>query len=86
MDQLLAAYNVAKQNPLAVFAAGLAVSNAKTILHYSVLAVFKIPLLRAWLVGNPAQAKADLAIFVAEVDADIDDLAAAHAAAKPVTP
>ncbi len=53
---------------------GLALANAKTLLHYAVLAVFKIAPLRAWLVGHPEEAKADLAVFVAEVNADIDAL------------
>ena len=78
---LSAMYQTLKNNPVAVFAAGLALSNAKTILHYAVLGVFKVPLLRAWLIGHPQEAKASLAIFVAEVDADIDDMQAAHSAA-----
>ena len=69
-------------SPATMFAIGLATAHAKLILHYAVLGVFKIKPLRAWLVGNPAEAKAALAAFVAEVDADIDDLAKAHDDAK----
>lgn len=61
-------------SPAAMLAIGLATAHAGLILHYVVLAVFKVPALRAWLVGNPAQAKAALAALVAEVDADIDAL------------
>ena len=83
---LNAMYQTASHNPVIVFGAGLAFANAKTILHYVVLGVFKVPILRAWLVGHPAEAKADLAVFVAEVDADIDDMTAkAAVAAAPVT-
>ncbi len=73
---LNALYQTASHNPVIVVAATLAVANAKTLLHYAVLAVFKVPLLRAWLVGHPEEAKAALAVFVAEVDADIDALKA----------
>lgn len=72
-------------SPAAMLALGLATAHAKLILHYIVLAVFKVPALRAWLVGNPKQAKDALASFVAEVNADIDALATPPAAA-PVTP
>ncbi len=68
-------------NPYFVFAAGVASANAKTILHYAVLGVFKVPVLRAYLIGHPAEAKADLAAFVAEVDDDIDEMQAEHVAA-----
>lgn len=76
-------YSTLSHNPIVIFAAGMALSNAKAILHYVVLAVFKIPILRAWLVGNPQQAKAALAAFVAEVDADIDALQSSSVAAAP---
>ena len=78
---LNAIVHTASHNPAVVFVAGLACANAKTILHYSVLGVFKVPLLRAWLIGHPAEAKSGLAIFVAEVDADIDEMAAKAATA-----
>ncbi len=83
---LNALYATLSHSPLVAFAAGVAVSNAKTILHYAVLGVFKVPMLRAWLIGHPAEAKADLAVFVAEVDADIDALQAAHAVAVAPVP
>lgn len=76
----------AKHSPVVVFAAGLACANARGLLHCAVLAVFKVPALRAWLVGNPEQAKAALAAFVAEVDADIDALQVSEARKAPPPP
>lgn len=72
----------AGHNPYVVFAAGLACSNAKTLLHYAVLVVFKVPLLRAWLVGHPQEALDRLDAFRDEVREDIQDLAKAHVEAS----
>jgi len=73
---LNAMYQTASHNPIVMFSVGLALANAKAIMHYAVLAVFKVPFIRAWLVGNPQQAKDALEAFVKEVDDDIDALQA----------
>ena len=70
-----------KHSPAAMFAIGLATAHARLITHYAVLGVFKIPLMRRYLVGNPEEAKAALAVFVKEVDDDIDAAVAQDKAA-----
>ena len=72
-------------NPYAMLAIGVATGNRKELIHHAVLAVFKIPILRRLLIGNPQKAKQALEEFVAEIDADIDALAKDQAAAAAQT-
>lgn len=68
-------------NPPSMLAVGLATAHLDKIIHATLLGVYKVPLLRALVFGNPQEAKAKLTALVNEVNADIDEIAAAHAAA-----
>lgn len=80
-DAVGSAVTFALSSPSAMLAVGLAVANTKTIIHAGLLLVYKVPLLRAAVFGNPQETKAKLAALNKEVDDDIDEIAAAHAAA-----
>ena len=85
MDQALALYNVAKNNPLVVLAASLALQNRLLLLHYAVIGILKVPLLRRVALGNPTEVLASIDAFRKEVKEDLDEAAAAEAApAGPV--
>lgn len=78
----------AKQNPVVMFSLGLAAQNRLLILHYAVLGILKVPLLRRIALGNPTEVLASIDAFRKEVSDDLAEAAKADAApaSSPVAP
>ena len=68
-------------SPPAMFTLAMAAANTKTLIYGALLGAYKVPFFRSALFGDPPTTKAKLATLVAEVDEDIDEIAAAHASA-----
>lgn len=74
------------QSPAAMFAVGVAVSNRLLLLHYAVLGILKVPLLRRIALGNPDQVLATIDAFRKEVKDDLEEAAKAESAKANAVP
>lgn len=77
---LHAAIAYATNNPYIMFGLGFAANNRLLILHYAVLGVLKVPLLRRLALGKPQDVLATIDAFRKEVKDDLDAAAAQDAA------
>lgn len=66
--------NYVQHNGILMFGLGLAFSQRLKILHYAVLSILKVPLLRVVALGHPQEVLNSLDAFRAEVAADLADL------------
>lgn len=75
-----------KSSPAAMFSLGLATAHIPFLTRTAFGLALKVPIVRAWIVGNPAQAEEWVDEISKELKQDIEQAAAAPAPAPAAAP